>query len=169
MMGMSSREKKTRRRGDRWTERRRDGETERRGDVFSLSPRLSVSPSLCLSVSRSFIRSIHKSVFDQGPDGRKTVAPRDFLAFRKIVAVIRDRHLVELVFALENFGGDLRLEIEAVRPDLEVFDHVGAEDFVTGLHVREDRVVKHVGEQREHLVADEMPEVESARHLAPRK
>src|SRR5262249_32452850 len=80
-------------------------------------------------------RLVHESVFNQGPKSRESVAPGDFLPFRKIAPVIRDRHLVEFVFALEYFGGNLRLEIEAVRFDLNVFDHVGAEDFITGLHV----------------------------------
>src|SRR5215813_9262521 len=131
MRGMRKRARETRRRGDKKTGRRRDGETERRRNAFSLSLRLSVSPSLRLSVSPSLISSIHKSVFDQGPDGRDTIAPGNFLAFRKISAVIRDRHLVEFVIALEDLGGDLGLEIEAVRSDLDVFDHVGAENFVT--------------------------------------
>ena len=90
------------------------------------------------------IKSIHEAVLDQSPDRRKPVAPGDFLAFRKIASVIGDRHLVEFMFALEYFGSYLRLEIEAVRLDLEIFDHVGAKDFVTGFHVREDRVIKHV-------------------------
>src|SRR5262249_838051 len=139
MRGMRKRERQTRGEGN--------GEWGM-GDRISLSPclRISLSPTPHSPfpsplVSLSSIRSIHESIFDQGPDGRETVAPGDFLAFRKIAAVIRDRHLIEFVFALEDFGGDLRLEIEAVRPDLEVFDHVGAEDFVTGLHIRENRVV----------------------------
>src|SRR5215813_11857595 len=163
MSGMRKRERQTR---GAWS-----GEWGVR-ERTSLSPclRISLSPTPHSPlptplVPLSFIRSIHESIFDQGPDGRETVAPGDFLAFRKIAAIIRDRHLVEFVFALEDFGGDLRLEIEAVRPDLEVFDHVGAEDFVTGLHIRENRVVKQIGDEREHLVADEMPEVESPRHL----
>src|SRR5215470_5606095 len=97
--------------------RRGDGRTvgqgkERLSLLVSLSLRLPVSPSPCPLVPLSFIRSIHESIFDQGPDGRETVAPGDFLAFRKIAAIIRDRHLVEFVFALEDFGGNLRLEIE---------------------------------------------------------
>src|SRR5262245_29137351 len=112
---------------------------------------------------------IHEAVFNQRPKSRESVAPGDLLAFGKIAPVIRDRHLVEFVFALENFGGNLRLEIEAVRFNMDVFDHVGAEDFITGLHVREDRVVKQVGDESEHLVADEMLEVERPRHLGARK
>src|SRR5215470_10853573 len=91
------------------------------GERTSLSPclRISLSPTPHSPlptplVSLSSIRSIHEPIFDQGPDGCETVTPGDFLAFRKIAAVIRNRHLVEFVFAFEDFGGNLRLEIEAV-------------------------------------------------------
>src|SRR5215813_12380697 len=103
------------------------------GDRISLSPCLRISlspiphsPLPTPLVSLSSIRSIHESIFDQGPDGRETVAPGDFLAFRKIAAVIRDLHLVEFVFALDDFFGDLRLEIEDVRPDLARCSHPAA-------------------------------------------
>src|SRR5215510_5031870 len=109
MRGMSKRERETRRRGDRKTGRQ--GDKGRRGGgmrksllLVSPSPPSLVSLSPCPLVSLSSMRSIHESVFDQGPDGRETVAPGDFLSFRKIAAVIRDRHLVEFVFALEDFG-----------------------------------------------------------------
>src|SRR5215475_3175787 len=83
-------------------------------------PQRCLSPESSASRRKMIIQSIHEAVLDQRPDGRKAVAPGDLLAFRKIASVIRDRHLVEFMFALEHLGGDLRLEIEAVRPDLEI-------------------------------------------------
>jgi hypothetical protein len=45
------------------------------------------------------------------------------------------------MFALEDFGGDLGLEIEAVRFDLEIFDYISAEDLVTACISKTIRII----------------------------
>ena len=65
-----------------------------------------------------------KLYFHQGPDRRESVAPCDLLALRKIPPVIRDRGLVEFVFALERLG-------KAV-----VLDHLSAPNLMSGRMVQ---------------------------------
>jgi hypothetical protein len=54
--------------------------------------------------------------------------------------------------------GELGLEGEPVRAEPQVGEHLAPESLVAGLHVGEVEVVEHVGEQRQRLVAEIVPE-----------
>src|ERR1700683_4114018 len=97
-----------------------------------------------------------KAELDQRLHGAEAVAPRDLLSFAGLATRIGDRHLVNPVAPPEDLGRDFRFELEAVRHDGDVLEHLGVEELVTGLHVREGRAVQHVGQQRQHAVPDPM-------------
>ena len=64
-----------------------------------------------------------------------------------------------------DLRGDLRLETEAVRAELDALQHLAAEDLVAGLHIREVKIREHVRQHRQELVGD-VVEVEDAMALA---
>src|SRR5688572_1158221 len=106
--------------------------------------------------------SLHESVFHQHPEGDDAVLPADLLPLIVAATVVGDRHFVDAVAALEDLGGHLRLDPEAVGAQVEAVQHLAAHHLVAGLHVRQHRVVKDVGEQGQQPVAEIMSEQEDA-------
>jgi len=76
--------------------------------------------------------------------------------------MIGDRDFVDAAAHLGDLHGHFGLEAEASGLDLDLFDHVGLEDFVADLHVGEVEVREHVGEKSEGLIAHVMPEEENS-------
>src|SRR2546422_6594138 len=74
--------------------------------------------------------------------------------------------LVDATAELGDLYGHLRLEAEAVGPQRETLQHVGAERLVADLHVGEVEAGHHVGDERERAVGDVVPEVEHAMRAA---
>src|SRR4051794_28846909 len=71
----------------------------------------------------------------QGVEG---VLEADLLALLVGAARVADRDLVDAprrLAAPRDLGGDLRLEAEAVRLEVDVRQHLAPEDLVAGLHV----------------------------------
>src|SRR4029450_9737566 len=67
--------------------------------------------------------------------GLEAVPPRDLLALVVGPAVVGDRHLVQPdAGRAQNLGGDLRLEAEVVRHELQGADEVAGERLVAELH-----------------------------------
>src|SRR3954454_15632633 len=60
------------------------------------------------------VRSLGESVLQQDPERREPITPGYLLPLFVAAAVIGDRHFVDTIPALENFGGHLRLDAEAV-------------------------------------------------------
>src|SRR5690606_25810148 len=56
------------------------------------------------------VPSFREAIAEQRPHRDHAVLPRDFLALFPLASIVRDRHLVDAVPALEHLGGDLRLE-----------------------------------------------------------
>src|SRR5262245_2786990 len=90
------------------------------------APRESHTPSRAYSVPRTKpvinaaeagARSFSEPIFDQHPQRDDSVAPRDLLPVFVATAVVRDRHLVDAVPALEHLRGDLGLDAKTVGPE----------------------------------------------------
>src|SRR5690554_2625338 len=76
------------------------------------------------------VPSFREAVAEQRPHRDHAVLPRDFLAFFPLAAIIRDRHLVDAMPALEHLGGDLRLEVKPFGAQRDVAHNLRAEDLV---------------------------------------
>ena len=105
---------------------------------------------------------VDERVPEDRPQGDDPVRPADLLPFPVGPARVGDRHLVDPRAHLRQLGGELGLHAEAVGPDGDALDDVGAEDLVPRLHVGEVQVRDHVGDERQHLVGDVVPEEEHA-------
>ena len=95
----------------------------------------SISPSSTLPGRRSGM--LKRSNVPQRGDA---IAPRDLLALVVVAAVVGDRLLVDAAAQPRDLRRDLRLEPEPVRLDLDLPQHLAAEDLVAGLHVGEVQV-----------------------------
>jgi hypothetical protein len=62
---------------------------------------------------------------------------------------------------LRDFRGDLGLKAEAILLDVDAFNDLSAERFVTRFHVGEIEVGEHVRGSGEYPVPDGMPEVQN--------
>src|SRR5437588_411621 len=92
-----------------------------------------------------------------GPDGHR---PDLHLAFLIGAAGVADGDLVDAprgAAAAGDLGGDLRLEAEAVRLEVDALEHLTPEDLVTGLHIGQVQVSEHVRHKGEELIADVVP------------
>src|SRR6266545_788338 len=113
--------------------------------------------------------SIEQPVAHDAVERLQRVFQADFLALFVRSARIAHRNLVNAprgAALLGDLRGDLRLEAEAVRLELNALQHLAAENLVAGLHVRQVQVREHVRQRRQHLVGDVVPEVQDAVTLA---
>ncbi len=101
-------------------------------------------------------------VSQQHPNGLERVFESDFLPFFVGAAVVRDRHLVHARAHACHLAGDLRLDAEVVRLQIETVCHIANEHLVTGLHVRQVQIGERVRQERQHPVADGVPEIQDA-------
>ena len=127
--------------------------------VVSLGPR-QAEQGLVAGVGVLLV--VDERVPEDRPEGDEPVPPANLLPFPVGPARVGDRHLEDPCAHLGELGGDLRLHAEPVRADGDALDDVGAEDLVAGLHVGEVHVRDHVGDERQQLVGDVVPEVEHA-------
>ncbi len=104
-------------------------------------------------------KSVGEVVADDAPEGLDAVFPGDFLAFFVGAAGVGDGNFVDAPVAFCDFGGNFRLEAEAVGFELDALEDFATEDFVAGLHVGEFEIGENVGKQSEHLVGDVVPEI----------
>src|SRR6185369_493246 len=88
----------------------------------------------------------------------ESILPRDFLSFAVISAEVRNRNFVNTAAKLRDFSCNLRLKTESVFFDRHLCKQLAAERLVAGLHIREVQIGKHVREERQHSVAEGMPE-----------
>jgi hypothetical protein len=70
------------------------------------------------------------------PQRLHAVFPSDFHSLFERPPGIADRHFINSPVALGDFRCDLRLELESVRFQLNVFQHFAPENLVAGFHVR---------------------------------
>ena len=71
----------------------------------------------------------------------ETILHTDFLPLLVCPSRIGDPHLVDPQPQPRDLGNDLRLEAEPLLLELNQFQHLAAEDLITGLDVRELRSV----------------------------
>ena len=97
---------------------------------------------------------IDEAEADKRPHGGETIAPGNLLAFGVIAARVVDRHFIDAVAFLQDLGGNLRLEIEAIALDLDAMDDFRAKCLVAGLHIGQHVVVEDVRHQGQEFVAN---------------
>src|SRR5262245_39595166 len=83
--------------------------------------------------------SYEEPVLQQHLDGADAVAPADLLALRAAARLEPHRQFDDALARAQQFGGDLRLDVEAVRFQAEPARHLGLHDLVAGLHVGDAR------------------------------
>src|SRR5579863_9753679 len=111
---------------------------------------------------RSSERARSDVVLPDAPESAHAVAPADLLSFGVSSPVIGDPDLVDAGPRLGDLGRDLWFEPEAILPDHDPLNQLAPEGFVSGFHVREIEVGRHVRTHGQKLVADRMPEIENA-------
>ena len=79
--------------------------------------------------------SIDEPKTNERPNGDEAVAPSDFFAFGKVAPAIGDRHFVNAKLILEDFGGDLGLDVEGVAAQADLVEDLATKQFVASLHV----------------------------------
>ena len=84
-------------------------------------------------------------------------------------AIIRNAHFINSGASLRYLRSDLRFEPKPVLFNGNAGQKLAPKHFVTGLHVSEVQVCKHVGQQREKAVSHHMPEVNHAMRPAPQE
>ena len=104
----------------------------------------------------------HRQNLQERPDRLERVLQPDLLALLVGAAVVRDRHFVDARAHPRDLAGDLGLDAEVARLQIESIGDVADEHLVAGLHVREVQVGERIGQERQHPVADRMPEIEDA-------
>ena len=82
-------------------------------------------------------------------------------------AIIRNADLENPGAGLCHLRGNLRFKPKPVLFNGNAGQKLAPKHFVTGLHVSEVQVCKHVGQQREKAVSHHMPEVNHAMRPAP--
>src|SRR5207237_8241216 len=93
---------------------------------------------------------------------RDTIAPGDLLAFAVGPAAVRDGQLPDAGARLGQPCRELHFDSEALRPERQTLEEVGPDQLVARLHVRQVQVGEHVGDEREEVVADGVPEEQYA-------
>src|SRR6185503_9620261 len=78
-----------------------------------------------------------EAMFEENPQRDDAVAPADLLAFFVCASVVADGNFVDAVAALEDLGGDLRLDAKAVGLEIEAVEDLAPHHLVAGLHVRQ--------------------------------
>src|SRR5579884_1527258 len=114
---------------------------------------------------------IEEAIAQNAVEGVEGVLESNLFAFLVSAAGVADGDLID---APERFSGTLarnlgrylRLETEAIGFQLDVVQHFAAEYFVARLHVRQVQISEHVGQRRQRLVGDVVPEIEHAMRLA---
>ena len=96
-----------------------------------------------------------KAVFEQDLDRAHAVAPADLLALRAAARLEADRQLENRMAGAQQLRGDLGLDVEAVRFEIERLRDVARHHLVAGLHVGEPAAKQHVGDAGQHLVGDD--------------
>src|SRR5581483_793610 len=99
------------------------------------------SANRAVSARRARRRPWHGSakevVLHNRPERAKAVAPADLLSLGVRAAVVADADLVNDHVELGDFCRDLRLESEPILLDLDLLEHLAAEQLVARFHVRE--------------------------------
>jgi hypothetical protein len=91
---------------------------------------------------------IKEEVFEEDVKGADAVFPVYFFSFGVGSTVVGDAHLVEPdLFYFGEFKGHLGFETEPVFGEMDLLDDLGAEDLVTGFHIREVEVAQHIGKK----------------------
>src|SRR5438105_6055583 len=90
----------------------------------------------------------------------KAVAPRDLFPLRIRPTAVRDRHLPDARARLRQARGDLYFKSETVGRERQTLDQIRPDQLVASLQVGQVQVREHVRQEREHAIADVVPEVE---------
>src|SRR5207237_4134917 len=101
-------------------------------------------------------------VSDDMEQRRDTIAPGDLLPFGVRAAAVGDGQLPDAGARLRQPCRELDLDPEALCPERQALEEVGPDELVARLHVREVQVGEHVGDEREEVVADGVPEEQHA-------
>ena len=111
-------------------------------------------------------KSVRKTIADDAPKSLDAIFPGDFLTFFISASRIGNGHFVDAPIPFCDFGGNFRLESEAIGPELDALEDLAAENFVARLHIGEFQVGENVRKQREEFVGDIMPEIVDALRTA---
>src|SRR3954470_6031029 len=95
---------------------------------------------------------------DQSSQDPEAVGRRELLARVARARLVVHGHLEDLLAALEQPGGDLRLDVEAARLQRQRAEHLRADHLVAGHEVTEIHVEEDVGRERDALVAHHVHE-----------
>ena len=116
------------------------------------------------------VREPRGVVLEDAPESPEGVLESDLLALFVRSPIIRDTHLEDAHALrsrqLADLRRHLRLYPEALLLQFELIEHALLDDLVACLHVGEVKIGEHVGKQREHLIAQHMPEVQHSVRLA---
>ena len=97
-------------------------------------------------------------VFNNTPQCPQPVFPGYFFSFLLGAAIIRNAHFINAyAFDTGKFGSDLGLKTETVFRQRNRLDELPTHHLVTGFHIRQVEVGKHVGEFGQEFIADTMP------------
>src|SRR5262249_32960310 len=108
-----------------------------RSDRHSSSSRPGAAPAFTWS-GIGGPTSAEESEHEHAPERDETVAPVDLLALGVRPPVVGDRHLVDADAEPSRLDHELRLDVEAIRPQGKPSEHGGAERLVPPLHVPQD-------------------------------
>src|SRR5690606_23247882 len=98
--------------------------------------------------------SIDEAVLDDGPERRDAVAPADLLAGGVVSTRVADRNFDDLDPHACHLRGQLGLDGEPSRADLDALEDLAAERLVAGLHVRQVEPGEQVADERQEAVAE---------------
>ena len=102
-------------------------------------------------------------------EGAEAVLHTNLLALLIRPASVGDPHLIDAQPQPCDLGNELRFEAKPLLLEINLLQHLTAEDLVAALHVCEVEVGEHVREQRQEPVANGMPKVEYAVRISREK
>ncbi len=94
---------------------------------------------------------------EHGPDRRDPIPPTDLLPFLVTAPVVGDGDLIDPPPSLGDPYGEFRLDPKAFGLQFKTLKNFAPEDLVTGLHVSQVQVGKHIRKEGQQLVSHRMP------------
>lgn len=101
------------------------------------------------------------SELHQIPQRLNPIAPVDLLALAIGPAKVMDPDLIDPPFpGAGDLGAEFDFDAEIVAGKVQTFQHIGTKHFVADFDVGQHLIVQHVEDERDHLIAQKMVEIE---------